>query len=193
MPCNYAEIIHSGWFEVPSSIGVLNFSIATYTKVCLWPRSRATFSVGNMSVNSSWTWDIDSQAGNVIKNEMFQPLDIQTNASYDFQSGEGWFSRAFSRCNLHVRFTEPFSRVLLLVLCLKTNLDIGREPWSSGYGRRLMFQRLGVQIPAPYTGWTFSHLFVVKIEKCVWKDENKWKRGRGWPVLKKETLTLIRT
>ena len=133
MPCNYAEIMHSGWFEVPSSIGVLNFSIATYTKVCLWPRSRATFSVGNMSVNSSWTWDIDSQAGNVIKNEMFQPLDIQTNASYDFQSGEGWFSLAFSRCNLHVRFTEPFSRVLLLVLCLKTNLNIGREPWSSGY------------------------------------------------------------
>ena len=28
-------------------------------------------------------------------------------------------------------------------------------PWSSGYGRRLMFQWLWVWIPAPYSGWTF--------------------------------------
>ena len=28
-----------------------------------------------------------------------------------------------------------------------------REPWSSRYGRSLMFQRLWVQIPAPYTKW----------------------------------------
>ena len=27
----------------------------------------------------------------------------------------------------------------------------GREPWSSGYERRLMFYRLWVRIPAPYT------------------------------------------
>ena len=57
------------------------------------------------------------------------------------------------------------------------------EPWSSGYGRRLMLQRLWVQILAPKTDGHFSHLFVVKIVMCVWKDENKWKRGRGWPVL----------
>ena len=25
-----------------------------------------------------------------------------------------------------------------------------------------------------------SHLFVVRIVICVWKDENKWKRDRGW-------------
>ena len=31
----------------------------------------------------------------------------------------------------------------------------------------------------------FSHLIVVKIVMFVWKDENKWKRGRGWPILKK--------
>ena len=30
----------------------------------------------------------------------------------------------------------------------------GRVPWSSGYGRRLMFRRSWVQIPAPVTGWT---------------------------------------
>ena len=34
----------------------------------------------------------------------------------------------------------------------------GREPWSSGYGRRLMFQMSWVRIPAPYTGWTYFHI-----------------------------------
>ena len=52
---------------------------------------------------------------------------------------------------------------------------LGREPWSSGYGWWLMFQRSWVRILAPYTGWTwhFSHWFVVKIViVLVWKD---WK------------------
>ena len=31
----------------------------------------------------------------------------------------------------------------------------GREPWSSGYGRRLVFWRSWVRIPAPWTVWTF--------------------------------------
>ena len=45
-----------------------------------------------------------------------------------------------------------------------------------------------VWIPASYTGWTFfTYLLVVKIVMCVWKDENKQKRGRGWPFLKKYT------
>ena len=34
-----------------------------------------------------------------------------------------------------------------------------REPWSSGYRGQLMFERLWVRIPAPYTGWTFGHFF----------------------------------
>ena len=29
-----------------------------------------------------------------------------------------------------------------------------REPWSSGYGSRLMFERSCVLILVPYTGWT---------------------------------------
>ena len=51
-------------------------------------------------------------------------------------------------------------------------IGIGREPWSSGYGSRLTFQRSWVQIPAPDTGWTwhFSHSFIVKIVLFVWKD-----------------------
>ena len=32
----------------------------------------------------------------------------------------------------------------------------------------------------------FSHLFVVKIVMCVRKEENKWKRGRGWPIFLKK-------
>ena len=35
---------------------------------------------------------------------------------------------------------------------------LGREPWSSGYGSRLTFQRSWVRIPAPDTGWTFFHI-----------------------------------
>ena len=31
----------------------------------------------------------------------------------------------------------------------------GLEPWSSGYGRRLTFQRSWVRIPAPDIGWTW--------------------------------------
>ena len=49
--------------------------------------------------------------------------------------------------------TDPLSTLNILNFHTK-----GQEPWSSGYGRRLMFQRLWVQIPAPYTGWTFFYL-----------------------------------
>ena len=51
----------------------------------------------------------------------------------------------------------------------------GREPWSSGNGKRLVFRRSWVQILTPYTLWTyhFSHIFVVGIVMFVWKDENK--------------------
>ena len=34
----------------------------------------------------------------------------------------------------------------------------GRGPWSSSYGRRLMFWRSWVQIPAPFTGCSFFHI-----------------------------------
>ena len=39
----------------------------------------------------------------------------------------------------------------------------------------------------------FSHLFVEKIVMCVVfeKDENKRKRGRGWPILKKRKYTVL--
>ena len=39
----------------------------------------------------------------------------------------------------------------------------GREPWSIGYGRRLMFWRSWVRIPAPFTGWIFFTFVCCKI------------------------------
>ena len=41
----------------------------------------------------------------------------------------------------------------------------GREPWSSGYGWRLVFERSWVWIPAPYTEWTFFTLICCK--NCI--------------------------
>ena len=43
----------------------------------------------------------------------------------------------------------------------------GPEPRSSGYWRRLMFQRSWVRILASYTGWTFFHIWL------FWKTKNK--------------------
>ena len=57
-----------------------------------------------------------------------------------------------------------------------------REPWSSGNGRRLMFQRSGVQILAPNTGWTFFTFICCRNCNLCLKIENKWKRGRGRPI-----------
>ena len=52
-------------------------------------------------------------------------------------------------------------------------LNADREPWSSGYERRLMFQRLWVQIPAPYSGSSFFTFICCKIVKFALKDKNK--------------------
>ena len=69
----------------------------------------------------------------------------------------------------------------------------GEEAWSSGYGRSLMFWKLWVRIAAPFTGWTFFHayLFVVIIVMCVWKDENKTKRGLDGPFFKGAWPTIF--
>ena len=36
----------------------------------------------------------------------------------------------------------------------------------------------------------FSHIFVVKIVMFVWKDNNKWKRGRGLPIIIKRIVSI---
>ena len=45
-----------------------------------------------------------------------------------------------------------------------------REPWSSGYRRQLIFERLWVQIPVHILDEHFSHWSVVKIVIFVRKD-----------------------
>ena len=60
---------------------------------------------------------------------------------------------------------------------------LGREPWFSGNGMRLISGRSWIRNPSLYTGWTFFTLFFVAIIVLfVWKKtENKGKRGTGWP------------
>ena len=41
------------------------------------------------------------------------------------------------------------------------NSVFAREPWSSGYGRRLMFWRSWVRIQAPYTRLTFILIYLL--------------------------------
>ena len=63
----------------------------------------------------------------------------------------------------------------------------GQEPWSSGYRSRLNFQRLRVQIPAPYTGWTFFHIPICcKICNMCLKSRKLMKRGQGLPIFKEK-------
>ena len=50
------------------------------------------------------------------------------------------------------------------------NLPNGREPWSSGYGRRLMSKDRGFKSLHRILDGHFSHLFVVKFVLFVWKD-----------------------
>ena len=52
----------------------------------------------------------------------------------------------------------------MLASVYKKRFSNGREPWSSGNGKRLTFWRLWVWIPAPYTGWTFFTYICYK--KC---------------------------
>ena len=48
---------------------------------------------------------------------------------------------------------------------LKNGTIAGREPWSSGYGRRLVFKMSWVQIPAWDSGWTF--FILICCQNCI--------------------------
>ena len=51
---------------------------------------------------------------------------------------------------------------------LKKPFDlIGWEPWSTGYGRWLMFERSRVWIPAPYTGWWWHFFTLICCKNCI--------------------------
>ena len=65
---------------------------------------------------------------------------------------------------------------------------LGREPWSSGYARRLTCQRSWVRIPALDSGWTWHfYTFVAKIVLFVWKKPKiNEKEARDGPFFKKK-------
>ena len=56
-------------------------------------------------------------------------------------------------------------------------VKVGREPWSRGYGRRLMFRRLWVRIPSMYNGCAWFEK--TKINENEAGDKPIWKK-RFW-------------
>ena len=78
----------------------------------------------------------------------------------------------------------------------KTIVLVKRLPWSSGYGRRVMFRRPWVRIPAQYSIWTFFHIYLLyKIVMMFAGKDRKYmiKRGRGWPIFYKRLSPLSTT
>ena len=66
-----------------------------------------------------------------------------------------------------------------------------KEPWSSGYGRRLAFERLWVRIPVPDTGWTLFTLYCCKnCNVCLKRQKINQKEAWRLSILKK---TKVRT
>ena len=65
----------------------------------------------------------------------------------------------------------------------------GWEPWSSGYGKRLMLQRAWVRILDQYTVWTFWHFFTLIFCKncivCLKRQKINEKEDRVGPFFKK--------
>ena len=51
---------------------------------------------------------------------------------------------------------------------------MGGGSWSKGREFESQYRMLD--------GHFFTYLFIVKFVMCVWKDENKWKRGQGWSI-----------
>jgi len=70
---------------------------------------------------------------------------------------------------------------------------IGWEPWSRGYGRRLVFERLLFWIPALHTGWTWHFFTLICCKNCIVclkrPKMNEKEAGVGL-FLKKSMLTV---
>ena len=91
-----------------------------------------------------------------------------------FQDTGGSFQRHFVS-----QVLISHKRLSTSVICSQKHKDTGREPWSSGNGRRLMFERSWVRIPAPFTWWTFfTFIWCTNCIVSLKKTENKRKRGR---------------
>ena len=73
----------------------------------------------------------------------------------------------------------------------------GLEPWSSsGYGRWLIFERLWVWIPVPYTGLTWHFFILICCKNCIVcfkKTKNKQKRGWGLTIFFKKRMNIAQS
>ena len=69
---------------------------------------------------------------------------------------------------------------------------LGQEPWSSGFGRRLISWRSWVQIPAQYTGWTFFTYICCKNCSVCLKRRKYMKKMPGWPIFKNVQFKFCR-
>ena len=88
---------------------------------------------------------------------------------------------------LHFSLGWPFGAKNLVDFFTNKNYA-GREPWSSGYGRRLMLQRSWLRIPAPNTGRTFfTFIFCKNCNVCLKKTKiNEKVAGEGHFYKKKK-------
>ena len=67
----------------------------------------------------------------------------------------------------------------------------GGEPWSCGYGRQLMFKRSWVQIPAPYSEWTWHFFTLICYKNCIiCLKRPKINKKEGWSIFKKITIFM---
>ena len=59
----------------------------------------------------------------------------------------------------------------------------GRELWSSGYGRRLVFQKVVSSNPGTiyWMDIFFTFIYCKNCNVCL-KDKNKLQSGWGWPI-----------
>ena len=66
-----------------------------------------------------------------------------------------------------------------------------RQPWSSGYGKRLTFQRSWVRIQALYTGWTKFTFICCKNcnDVCLKRPKINEKEAGVGPCLKNGQFT----
>ena len=81
-------------------------------------------------------------------------------SSHNLMRGSVWI---FETCHRRRRRRRSLAASFLTgSWCYKTFWE-RREPWCSGYGRRLMFQRSWVQIRVLYYGWTSVHIYLLKI------------------------------
>ena len=107
----------------------------------------------------------------------------------DWQSQKPFFSDIFfERLSFSCIFIL-LKRIFALLGCLDSQVMelFSRRRRTTGSAQQSNIYGMGrepCRVPALYTKWKFSHLFVIKIVMA----ENKWKRDRGWHIFKKKHL-----